>query len=82
MNFACLVARVDGYGRDDAQRPDRTQRPGIGAALHETRKKAAMRLLEAMLKWVGVTLMLVSCTLLVYLGAVLLTRLSAGALFP
>jgi hypothetical protein len=53
-----------------------------GAALHETRKKAAMRLLEAMLKWVGVTLVLVSCAMLVYLGAVLLARLSANAFFP
>ena len=53
-----------------------------GAALHETRKKATMRLLVAMLKWAGATLLLVSCAMLVYLGAVLLARLSAGTLSP
>ena len=50
--------------------------------MYEAIRRATTRLLEAMLKWVGVTLILVSCALLVYLGAVLLTRLSAEALFP
>lgn len=54
----------------------------VGATLHETRKRAAMRLLEAVLKWAGATLLLVSCALLVYLGAVVLARLSAWLLFP
>lgn len=66
--------------------PSRPTLPNVlregGAALHETRKRAAMRLLEAVLKWVGATLLLVSCALLIYLGAVVLARLSAGALLP
>jgi hypothetical protein len=41
-----------------------------------------MRLLVAMLKWVGATLLLVSCVLLVYLGAVLLARGAQWLLFP
>ncbi len=53
-----------------------------GAALHETRKRATMRLLVAMLKWTGATLLLVSCAMLVYLGAMLLARLLAGTLSP
>lgn len=34
----------------------------------------AGRLLEAVLKWAGITLLLVSCVLSVYLGAVLFAR--------
>ena len=64
MNFACPVARVDGYGRDIAQRPDRTQRPEAGATLHETRKRVARRLVEAVLMGVGVAVRLVACALL------------------
>jgi len=41
--------------------------------LYKTRNRATMRLLEA-LKWVGVTLLLISCAMLVYLGVVLLTQ--------
>jgi hypothetical protein len=59
-----------------------SQRLEVDATLYEAIRRATTRLLEAMLKWVGVTLILVSCALLVYLGAVLLTRLSAEALFP
>jgi hypothetical protein len=54
----------------------------VGATLRETRKRATRRLLEAVLKCVGVALLLVSCVLLVYLAAVLFARLSAGAFFP
>jgi hypothetical protein len=50
--------------------------------LYETRKRASMRLLEAGLKWVGITLLLVSCAMLVYLGAVLLTRGAGWILVP
>jgi hypothetical protein len=50
--------------------------------LYETIRRATRRLLEAMLKWVGVTLLLVSCALLVYLGAVLLARGAGWLLFP
>ena len=44
--------------------------------MYETRKRASMRLLEAVLKWVGITL------LLVYLGAVLLTQGAGWILVP
>jgi hypothetical protein len=50
--------------------------------LYETIRRATRRLLEAMLKWAGVTLLLVSCALLVYLGAVLLARGAGWLLFP
>ena len=74
MNFACPVARVDGCGRAPALRPDHTQRPEAGATLHETRKRATWRLLEAVLKGLGVALLLVACAVFVYLGAVLFAR--------
>ena len=82
MNSACPVARVDRRGRASALRPDHTQRPEAGATLHETRKRAPRRLLEAVLKGAGVALLLIACAMLVYLGAVLLARLSAGTLSP
>jgi hypothetical protein len=50
--------------------------------LHEARKWATMRLLEAALKWVGITLLLVACAMLVYLGAVLLTQRAGSILVP
>ncbi len=50
--------------------------------MYETIRRSTMRLLEAALKWLGVTALLVSCVLLVYLEAVLLARLSAWAFFP
>jgi hypothetical protein len=65
-------SRVE-HGRASVLLPDHTQRPEVGATLHEARKRATMRLLEAALKWVGITLLLVACAMLVYLGAVLLT---------
>ena len=78
MNFACSVARVE-YGRASALQPDHTQRrPEAGATLDETRKRATMRLLEVVLKGVGIALLLVACALLVYLGAVLLARILVG----
>jgi len=36
----------------------------------------------AALKWAGLTALMISCALLVYLGGVLLARLSAWVLFP
>jgi hypothetical protein len=42
--------------------------------LYETRKRATRLLLEAVLKWAGITLLLVACAMLVYLGAVLAAR--------
>ncbi len=50
--------------------------------MYETIHRAMRRLLEAMLKWAWVTLLLVSCALLVYLGAVLLARGAGWLLFP
>ena len=47
---------------------------GGGAALHGPKKRDARRLLEAALKWAGITLLLVSCALSVYLGAALSAR--------
>ena len=82
MNFACPVARVDGYGRASALRPDHTQRPEAGATLHETRSRAARRLLEAVLKVLGVALLLVACAMFVYLGAVLFARGADWILIP
>ncbi len=82
MTFACPVARVDGYGRGNAQRPDRTQRPEAGATLHETRKRTTWRLLVAALKVLGVALLLVACAMLVYLGAVLFVRGADWILVP
>ena len=38
--------------------------------------------LTPVLKWVGAALMLTSCALVVYLGAVLLARLAVWAFFP
>ena len=46
------------------------------------RNRTTRRLLEAVLKWVGVMLLLVLCDLSVYLAAVLFARLSAGAFLP
>jgi hypothetical protein len=82
MNFACPVARVDEYGRASALRPDHTQRPEAGATLHETRKRTTRRLLEAVLKGLGIALLLVACAMLVYLGAVLLARGADWILVP
>ena len=42
--------------------------------MYEPRKWDARRLLEAALKWAGITLLLVSSALLVYLGAALFAR--------
>ena len=50
--------------------------------MDETRKRATMRLLEAVLKWAGIALLLVACALLVYLGAVLLARGAGSILVP
>jgi hypothetical protein len=50
--------------------------------LRETRDRAARRLLEAALKGAGIALLLVSCALLVYMGAVLLARGAEWILVP
>lgn len=50
--------------------------------MYETRNRATRQLLEAALKWVGITLLLISCALLVYLGAVLLTQGAGWKLVP
>jgi hypothetical protein len=50
--------------------------------LYKTRNRVTMRLLEAALKWVGTTLLLISCAMLVYLGAVLLTQGAGWILVP
>ena len=60
----------------------------VGATLHETTKRATRpkratrRLLEAVLKGLGVALLLVACAMLVYLGAVLLARGADWILVP
>jgi hypothetical protein len=54
----------------------------VGATLRETRDRAARRLLEAALKGAGIALLLVSCALLVYMGAVLLARGAEWILVP
>ena len=53
-----------------------------GATLYKTRNRATRRLLEAALKWVGITLLLLSCAMLVYLGVVLLTQGAGWLLVP
>ena len=82
MNFAGSVARVK-YGRAPTLlQPDHIQHPEAGATLDETTKRATMRLLEVVLKGAGMALLLVACGLLVYLGAVLLTRGASSMLVP
>ena len=83
MNLACWVARVgDGRAPTFRSQPDHPQHPEAGATLDETRKRATMRLLEAVLKGAGIALLLVACGLLVYLGAVLLARGAGSILVP
>lgn len=62
--------------------PNVSRRPEADEALCETLRRATRRLLGAVLKWVGITALLISAALLVYLGAVLLARLSVWAFFP
>lgn len=54
--------------------------------MHETIRRAARRLQEALLlpllKWAGAALLVVSCALMVYLGAVLLARLMLWVFYP
>ncbi len=62
------------------------QPPEADAVLHETTRRAARRLQEALLvpllKWAGAALLVVSCVLVVYFGAVLLARLMLWAFYP
>ena len=44
--------------------------------------RATLRVLPPVLKWVGAVMVLVSCALLVYLGAILLARMAVWAFFP
>ena len=60
----------------------RNVREEAGATVYEKMPRNVMRLLEAALKWAGLTALMISCALLVYLGGVLLARLSAWVLFP
>lgn len=39
--------------------------------MHETRKRATRRLLEVVLKGLGIAMLLAACAMFVYLGAVL-----------
>ena len=80
MSFENWAARAE-YGRAFAL-PDPSRRPEVGATLYETIRRATMRLLEGALRWVGITSLLVSFVLMVYLGAVLLARLSSWAFYP
>ena len=50
--------------------------------MDETRKRATRRLLEAVLKGLGIALLLVACAMFVYLGAVLLARGAGSILVP
>ena len=72
MIFVCSVARVE-YGRASTLLSPTVSnaRREVGATLHETRKRATRRLLEAVLKGAGIALLLVACAMLVYLVAVL-----------
>jgi len=81
MGFTCFVGRVE-CGWASVLLPDHTQRLEVGATLYKTRNRVTMRLLEAALKWVGTTLLLISCAMLVYLGAVLLTQGAGWILVP
>ncbi len=62
------------------------QPPEADTALYETLRRAARRLQEALLlpllKWAGAALLVVSCALMVYFGAVLLARLMLWAFYP
>ena len=81
MCFTCFVGRVE-CGRASVLPPDHTQRLEVDATLYKTRNRATMRLLEAGLKWSGITLLSISFALLVYLGAVLLTQRAGWILVP
>ena len=50
--------------------------------MHETRKRATRRLLEVVLKGLGIALLLVACAMFVYLGAVLFARGADWILIP
>jgi len=50
--------------------------------MYEKIPRVVTRLLEAALKWVGLTALVISCALMVYLGAVVVARLSAWVLLP
>ena len=91
-----LKSMIQTPGRDsvelvwDASGPSR----GSDAASSKTMPRATKRLLEAqrattlgvppsqVLKWVGAALLLASCALAVYLGAVLLARMAVWTYFP
>ena len=53
-----------------------------GAALYERIRWLRRRLLPSMLKWTGLALALVSCALMVYLGAVIAAQLVTRFFFP
>ncbi len=61
MNPKNRVAGAE-YGRAFAP-SEPSRRPEADATLYETIRRATRQLLEAVLKWVGVTVLLVSCAL-------------------
>ncbi len=50
--------------------------------MYERIGRLTSRLLSSMLKWVGLALVLFSCALMVYLGAVMAAQLVTRFLFP
>lgn len=89
MTPECLAARVGGwpglYSPLHGPTFAAPQRREADTALYEPRRWSMRRLLGTLapvLKWVGAALVLASCALLVYLGAVLLARLAVWAFFP
>jgi hypothetical protein len=65
-------------GRDSFVRDDTV----VTRRALETARAAALKALWPVLKWVGVALLVISCALAVYLGAVLLARLVLWAYLP
>ena len=66
--------------------PSRPAVPNVlkeaGATLHETKKRATRRLLEALLKGLGIAILLAACAMFVYLGAILFSRGADWILAP
>ena len=81
MGFTCFVDRVE-CDWASVLLPDHTQRLEVGATLYKTRTLRTRRLLEAALKWAGITLLLISCAMLAYLGVVLITQGAGWILVP
>ena len=63
----------DGFVRDDT---------AVTRRALETARAATLKALCPILKWVGVALLVISCALAAYLGAVLLARMVLWAYLP